>query len=113
MAKIDSELKVVDSAPIFQLTVAEASTSGSDLKGIVSFELFTSPPSLFSLLKLIRTANKAPLTNALMKSGGIDGPVTFSTSQRVLNGVWLVHKILFTAKSTHSEVAGYYADYIK
>ena len=109
---IDSERVMVDPALIFQRLAAVASTSGSDLNEVLSFELCSFPPSLFSSFEVMRTADKASLTNALMKIKGLDGPVTLPTSQRVLDGGWLVQKIPWTAGSTYSEVAGSYVDYV-
>jgi hypothetical protein len=103
---------MVDPAIIFQRLAAVASTSGSDLNEVLSFELCTFPPSLFSSFKVTRTADKASLTNALMKIEGLEGLMTLPSSQRVLDGGWLVHKIPWTAGSTYSEVVGFYVDYV-
>ncbi|XP_065557765.1 uncharacterized protein LOC136025712 [Artemia franciscana] len=92
---IDSERVMVDPALILQRLAAVASTSGSDLNEVLSFELCSFPPSLFSSFEVMRTAEKAALTNALMKIEELDGPETLPTSQRVLDGGWLVHKIPF------------------
>ena len=82
------------------------------MNDVLSFEVFSFPPSFFSSFEVTRTADKASLTNTLMKIEGVDGPVTLPTSQRVLDGGWLVHKIPRTVGSTYSEVAGSYVDYV-
>ncbi|XP_065557627.1 uncharacterized protein LOC136025525 [Artemia franciscana] len=63
---IDSERVMVDPVLISQRLAAVASPSGSDLNEVLSFELCSYPPSLFSLFEVMRTADKASLTNALM-----------------------------------------------
>ena len=109
---INSERVMVDPALIFQRLAAVASNSGSDLNEVLSFELCTFPPSLFSSFEVMRTADKASLTNAPMKTEGLKGRMTLPSSQRVLDSGWLVHKIPWTAVSTYSEVAGSYVDYV-
>ena len=48
-----------------------------------------------------------------MKTEEIDDSVALPTSHRVLDGCWLVHKIVWTARSTYTKVAEHYVDYIK
>lgn len=109
---INSERVMVDPALIFQRLAAVASNSGSDLNEVLSFELCTFPPSLFSSFEVMRTADKASLTNVPMKTEGLKGRMTLPSSQRVLDSGWLVHKIPWTAVSTYSEMAGSYVDYV-
>ena len=112
-AVIDSEREIVEPALIFRRLAAVAKTSGSDLNKVLSFKLCTFPPSLFSSFEVLKTADKASLTNALMKIEEIVGPVTLPASQRVLDGGWLVHKIPWIARTIYSKVAESYVDYVK
>ena len=107
---IDSERVMVDPALIFQRVAAVAGTSGSDLNEVLSSELFSFPPSIFSSFEVVGITDKASLIIALIKIEGLDGPVTLPATQRVLDGGWLVYKILWTTGSTYSEVAGSYVD---
>ena len=50
---IDSERVMVDPALILQRLAAVASTSGSDLNEVLSFELCSFPPLLFSSFEVM------------------------------------------------------------
>ena len=109
---IDSERVMVNPALIFQRLAAVACTSGSDLNEVLSFELCSVLPYLFSSFEMKKTDNKVSLTNTMMKIEELDGPMTLPNSQRVLDGGWLVHKIPWTAGCTHSEMVGSSVDYV-
>ena len=52
---IDSEREMVDPALIFQHLATMASISGYDLSKVLSFELLSFSPSLYSSFEVIRT----------------------------------------------------------
>ena len=70
------------------------------------------PEAAELIYEIVQSAIEIVLTNAQMKIEGLYGPVTLPTSQKVLDGDWLVQKIPWTPGSTYSEVAGFYVDYV-
>ena len=72
---------------------------------LLTFELWSYPPSLFDASGLIKEADKPSLVSALLKQAATDDTDPPSGCQYVIDGGWLLQKIGWSMNLSYACIA--------
>ena len=105
----------IDPMLLFQRLISVANHSDIDTKDTLSYELCSSPQSLFDKNGFMRPVNKAVLAESLCALTDIDTAITLTCDDQytfVLDGGALLYKIAWNKGSTFYDIIKSYVDYI-
>ncbi|GFO18891.1 hypothetical protein PoB_004539600 [Plakobranchus ocellatus] len=118
-AKVDGEILQVDPQLLFQrlITVANGLSDELDFPSVFEHELSCPPAALFDPSGLLREADKAKLTDALVSAASQESEkdIVDETSdiEYVLDGGSLLHRIPWRRSDTFAGIGQTYVEYIQ